>query len=307
MNATSTPSYFDTVLYVRVFINEIKIVQPKKGAQYGAINASILDKDADGKTIYRTVDLIISGQEAKRILWIQRDRWPADRMQRSPERWVADINIGSLRTEAYTKKDGTVGAVLKGRLIKIRGLRIGDEIVFGEVLEDIPPATLVAPTYINLIDPEKGRIQAALLDGNVEAPEYRNINLDLQEEIPAINELIVRDLCPRGYTHRETNAKIFGILEIAGVYCEGFQAKDGNARAAMKGVLSKVRYLKANDEVIVASKEKADSAVAQATQTKAEPEPKAKAPTKTKVKTKAEPEPKAKAPTKTKVKAKAVA
>lgn len=289
MNATSTPSYFDTVLYTRIFVNEIKIVQPKKGSQYGAMNASILDKDADGKTIYRTVDLIISGQEAKRILWIQRDRWPADRMQRSPERWVADINIGSLRTEAYnTKKDGTVGAVLKGRLIKIRNLRIGDEQVFGEeITEEFRPATLVAPGYINLVDPEKGRVQAALLDGKIDDPEYQSINLDLLEEIPAINELIVRDLCPKGYTHRKTNPKIFGILEISGVFCEGFEAKDGTARAAMKGVLSKVRYLKANDEVIIAGKEKAESADEQAVTTKPVSKAEAKVPAKSTVKAQA--------------------
>lgn len=288
MNIQAQNNYFDTVLYTRVYINEIKIVKPKKGPQYGAVNASIIDIDGAGKKIYHTVDLIISGQEAKRILWIQRDRWPADRMQRSPERWVADINIGSLRTEAYTKKDGTVGAVLKGRLIKIRNLRIGDEQVFGEeITEEFRPATLVAPGYINLVDPEKGRVQAALLDGNVEAPEYRNINLDLQEEIPAINELIVRDLCPKGYTHRKTNPKIFGILEISGVFCEGFEAKDGTARAAMKGVLSKVRYLKANDEVIIAGKEKAESADEQAVTTKPVSKAEAKVPAKSTVKAQA--------------------
>lgn len=269
--------YFDTVLYSRVFINEIKIVQPKKGPQYGAINASIWDKDANAKTIYHTVDLIISGQEAKRLLWGQRDRWPLNRMQRSPERWVADINIGSLRTEAYLKKDGTVGAVLKGRLIKIRNLRIGNEDVLGEISDDFHTATLVAPAYLNLIDPEKGRIKAALLDGKVEEPEIRSINLDFKQEIPVINELIARDLYPRGYAHRDINPKVFAILEISGIFCQGFEGKDKSARAALNGVLSKVRYLKVNDEIIVAGKEKAAASKTESTQAETMSKTKAKA------------------------------
>lgn len=285
MNVQQSQQFFNTVMYARAYINEIKVITPKKGSAYGAVNASVLDKDAEGKTLYQTVDLVISGQEVKRLLWAQRDRWPTDRMQRAPERWVADINIGSLRTESYVKKDGTVGAVLKGRLIKIRNLRIGNEDILGEISDDFRPSLLVSPGYINLIDPEKARVKATLLDGKVEEPEYRSINLDLQEEIPAINELIARDLCPHGYAHRDTNPQIFAILEISGVFCQGFKGKDGSAQAALNGVLSKVRYLKANNEIIIAGKEK--DLVNEVEPLQAEVKPKGKALVSTKAATKA--------------------
>ena len=214
-----------------------------------------MDEDG-GKIIYRTVDLIVSGQKAKEILWDLREKWPADRMVHKGARWVAEVNIGSVRAESYSKKDNTVGAVLKGRLINIRALRIGDEVVLGEISEELPQPLLVAPAYVNLIDPEKGLIKAAMLDGKVDEPEYRNINLSFGE-IPAINELIARNLIPKGYTHRDKNPKIFATLEISGVFCEGFEGRDGNPAAALKGVLSGVRYLKANDEIIVGGKDRA--------------------------------------------------
>lgn len=253
---TTKTTYFDTVLYSRAQIKEIKIITPKKGPKYGAANLAVLSTGEDGKTVYQTVDVILSGKAVKELLWSLHDRWPTDRMDRSGPRWIADVNIGSIRTEGYLKKSGEFGAVLKGRLINIRNLRIGDEVVLGEISEELPQPLLVAPAYVNLIDPEKGLIKAAMLDGKVDEPEYRNINLSFGE-IPAINELIARNLIPKGYTHRDKNPKIFANLEISGVFCEGFEGKDGNPAAALKGVLSGVRYLKANDEIIVGGKGKA--------------------------------------------------
>lgn len=256
---TQTTKYFDTVLYTRAQIKEIKIITPKKGPKYGACTLSIMDKDADGKTVYQTVDAIISGKPVKELLNGLKDRWPRDRTKNDGDRWFADVNIGSIRTEAYTKKDGTVGAVLKGRLINIRALRIGDDQILGDEItkENALLPLLVAPGYINLIDPKKGAVKFAMLDGPTDSPEYRQINLALQGEIDAINALIANGLCPQGYAKRNTNPNIFANLEITGLRCEGFVGKDGNPGAALHGVLSGVRYLKANDEIIVAGKDKA--------------------------------------------------
>ena len=251
-----TNQYFNTVLYARVRFNEIKIIEPKKGPKYGAVNVTIYDLDDEGQKVYQNADLIMSGDAVKKMLWAHHDKWPADRMKKTGPAWYADVNIGSLRTEAYQKKDGTVGAVLKGRLINIRALRIGEETILGEVAKDFQPAVLVAPGYINLINPEKGVIKFAMLDGPVDKPEYRSINLTFGE-VPAINELIARNLIPKGYTHRDENPKIFANLEISGVFCEGFEGKDGNPAAALKGVLSGVRYLKANDKIIIGGKDRA--------------------------------------------------
>ena len=259
MNAQSTTptTYFDTVMYARAYIHEIKVIAPPKGAKYVAVKASILERDTDGGTVYRTADLIVSGDKIKNILCPLWDRRPQDGMVHSGPRWAADINIGSLYAAPYAKKDGSIAAVLKGRLINIRALRIGDEAVFGELTEPFLPPMVVAPGYINLIDPEKGIVKFAMLDGPCEKPESRNVTLALADEVPAINELLARDLCPRGYAHRATNPHIFALLEIYQISCEGFKGKDGAAKSALKGVLSGVRYLKANGEVIVAGQSKA--------------------------------------------------
>ena len=115
-------TYFNSVMYARAYINEVKLVESKKkGAKpYCAINASIIEAGADGNKIYRTIDLIVRGKPAKEVLQRFRDRWPADRTKREANPWLADVNIGSIHAESYRKRDGSTAAVLKGRLLNIR-------------------------------------------------------------------------------------------------------------------------------------------------------------------------------------------
>ena len=254
---TKSSGVFDIVMYARAYINEVRVISPNKGPRYGAINASVLDV-AEGQTVYRNIDLIASGEQVKEILRGLMPRWPQDRMDHSGPRWTADINIGSLRAEAYLKKDGNIGAVLKGRLINFRTLRIGDEQIVGDGwAEHVPPPIVVAPGFINLIDPEKGLVKFAAQDGKIGESESRNITLSLSGDIPAIRELIARGLVPRGYAHRATNPHLFANLAISGLFCEGFKGKDGKPAAALKGVLTEVRYLKANGDILVAGQSKA--------------------------------------------------
>lgn len=259
---TSAAKYFDSVLYARACINEVKTISPKKGDKYCAINASILSKE-DGKTVYTTVDLIVSGNPAKEILRTHWGKRPTDRMKHEGPCWTADINVGSIRVESFGKRDGSVGAVLKGRLLNIRALRIGEEVVAGTMGDDFREPMLVAPGYINLLDPEKGKISFSMLDGKVDDPTCQYIGLDLKSEVPAINELIAHDLCPKGYQHRKINPVIFATLEISELRAEGYRSKkDGTAKAALKGVLSGVCYLKADGNVLVGGKKDADAAQA---------------------------------------------
>ena len=257
---TATPAaaveYFDSVLYARAFINEVKLVESrKKGAKpYCAINASIVEAGADDKKVYRTIDLIVRGKPAKEVLVQFRDRWPADRTKREANPWLADVNIGSIRVESYRKKDGSTAAVLKGRLLNIRALRIGKETVHGEMSEALPQPIFVAPCYVNEILPDKGRMKIAALDGPVNEPESFGVNLDYCDN-GVIAELLAMGICPKGYANRDSNPKVFAVLEIAGL--EAAVYKD-NAYA--KGTLQGVRFLKADGEVIVGGEEKAAAA-----------------------------------------------
>lgn len=258
---TATPAaaveYFDSVLYARAFINEIKLVESrKKGAKpYCAINASIVEAGADGK-VYRTIDLIVRGKPAKEVLQRFRDRWPADRTKRDGDAWLADINVGSLRVESYRKRDGGTAAVLKGRLLNIRALRIGKDIVHGELAEATPRALFVAPCYINEIRPDKGRMKVSALDGLISAPEYFNINLEYDGNA-TIAELLAMGICPKGYQHRAENPKVFAVLEIGSLEAVVFTPKGSEPKAYAKGTLQGIRFFKADGQVIVGGEEAA--------------------------------------------------
>lgn len=251
-------TYFNSVMYARAYINEVKLVESKKkGAKpYCAINASIIEAGADGNKIYRTIDLIVRGKPAKEVLQRFRDRWPADRTKREANPWLADVNIGSIHAESYRKRDGSTAAVLKGRLLNIRALRIGQETAHGDFAEELPQPVFVAPCYINEILPDKGRMKVSALDGLISEPEYFSINLDYGDNA-TIAELLAMGIQPKGYQHRAENPKVFAILEIGGLEADIFTPKGGEPKAYAKGTLRCVRYLKADSEVIVGGKKAA--------------------------------------------------
>lgn len=249
MNTQST-QYFDSVLYCRAFLNEVKIISGKKGTDYCAVNATMLAEE-DGKTIYRTIDLIVRGKPAKQILWSLRDRWPADRTKREAQPWLADINVGSIRVESYRKKDGSTGAVLKGRLLNIRNLTIGNQIVIGGMDQATPTPIYVAPCYINQVNPDKHTMKIAALDGEVCSPESFGITVNYGQNAN-ISEMLAMGICPQGYEQRAHNPKVFAILELTGLSAHVFASKDGDKPYA-RADLVRVRYLKSDNAIIVAS------------------------------------------------------
>lgn len=259
MNATNNQTqanFFDSVLYARAYINEVKIIDVKKrnAKPYCAINASIIDsyvnENGQYQTCYTTIDLIVAGKPAKALLWSLKDHWPTDRFKREGAPWIADINIGSVSHEAFRKKNGDPGAVLKGRLLNIRNLRIGDEDIIGEITEELPKPLLVAPCYINLINVDKGTAKVGILDGEVGKHTCQNVNLTF-DDTKAFSQLDAQGLCPKGYKHRETNAKIFGIIEIEDFHTEGFKTEESEFKSCLRGKLSGIRYLKVNNEVLL--------------------------------------------------------
>ena len=256
--ATSSSDYFDSVLYARAYLNEIKIIPSKKKGDKGycAINASIVGLGKDGQKTYTTIDLVVRGQPAKEVLQRFRDRWPADRTKREANPWLADVNIGGIHAESYRKRDGSTAAVLKGRLLNIRALRIGQETAHGDFAEELPQPVFVAPCYINEILPDKGRMKVSALDGEISDPAYFKITLDYGDNA-TIAELLAMGIQPKGYANRDTNPKVFAILEIGGLEADIFTPKGGEPKAYAKGTLRCVRYLKADSEVIVDGKKAA--------------------------------------------------
>ncbi len=251
--AQTNSEYFNGVLYARVFVNEVKTIQPKnkKAKQYCAVKATILGKNAKGKNTYETIDLIVKGQNAKTLLWKHREQWPTNRFEKSD--WIADVNIGSIGHCGFEKKDGTPGAVLKGRLINIRSLKIGNDVVFGE-MKDYTNPSFVSPAYINLVDNNffengEGIAQASLLEGKVGEHNYQFITL-YYKDIEAFKKMESKGLCPKGYEHRDTNPTVFAILELSKIEAIGYKNKEDGEKSYLSGELAKVRYLKVNDEVL---------------------------------------------------------
>lgn len=250
MNTQST-QYFDSVLYARAYLNEIKIIEGKKGAKgYCAINATVLSVVDDQKT-YTTIDLVVKGEKVKRILWSLKDHWPTDRTKREEKPWLADINIGSLRVESYRKRDGSTAAILKGRLINIRSLTIGNEAMVGEMQTDIPEAQYVVPCYINHISPdrEKRTMKIAALDGEISNPDTFGITVNYGSN-GDIYELYKTGICSQGYQQRTHS--VFAILTLTGLSAHVFASKEGD-KAYARAKLVDVRYLKVDDKVLVSS------------------------------------------------------
>ena len=143
--------------------------------------------------------------------------------------------------------------MLKGRLLNIRALRIGQETAHGDFAEDLPQPVFVAPCYINEILPDKGRMKVSALDGEISDPAYFKITLDYGDNATIV-ELLAMGIQPKGYQHRAENPMVFAVLEIGSLEAAVFTPKGGEPKAYAKGKLGGIRYLKADSEVIVGKK-----------------------------------------------------
>ncbi|MDO4642783.1 MAG: DUF3577 domain-containing protein [Cardiobacteriaceae bacterium] len=251
--------FFDSVMYgARMSIKEITLVSPNKGKQYCSVKGAIITLAEGGKPIYREIDLIVRGDAAKKILWRHQDAWPKF-SEKEGKAWFADINVGSLSSASFRKKDGTVGACLKGRLLKITALQIGKETVFGQFADTIQKPLLVTPCYVNFLDVAKKEARVSMLDGKTDEPTYHNINLVL-DEVEVFTLLETQGMAPRGWQYKNEDTKVFAILEIADFRAEGFEDKDKNPKSCLRGSVAGIRYLKAGDSVLVGRREESSQA-----------------------------------------------
>ena len=115
-----------------VYINEVKLIQPKKGDGYIACKATILDGPCD-KPNYQNIDLIVKGTQAIEALNSFSAQWPAgyqkDQNSNDRVKVFAFVRIGSISTAAFLKKDKTPGSILKGKLMEITYLKLNDDVL----------------------------------------------------------------------------------------------------------------------------------------------------------------------------------
>ena len=123
--ATQNNNYFDFTADAVGYIDEVKVVKPR-GNSFIALKATLLEgKDGQEKI---PMDLILRGSQAAEVLNSLQTAWPQGFGHQGPA-WFAGLRIGSLGVKPFTKKDGSPSAVLSGRLLAIKWLKIGKESV----------------------------------------------------------------------------------------------------------------------------------------------------------------------------------
>ena len=110
-------AYYNNSTSSACYINEIKRVQPKRGDAFIAVKASLVDGPMDSPS-YESIDLIVKGQQAQRVLESFENQWPTYSQKDRPTIF-ANVRFGSIGVKPYLNGQSLPSAVLSGRLIKV--------------------------------------------------------------------------------------------------------------------------------------------------------------------------------------------
>lgn len=119
-------NFFDFTADAVAFINEIRRVTPEKSKKgsFIALKVAILEGENGENRSY--CDLIARGAQAVAVLETLEQEWPGPSNDGGPN-WLASLRIGSLYAKAYTSRKGEAKAVLGGRLLAIKWLKVDGE------------------------------------------------------------------------------------------------------------------------------------------------------------------------------------
>lgn len=119
-------NFFDFTADAVGFINEIRRVTPEKSKKgsFIALKVAILEGENGENRSY--CDLIARGAQAVAVLETLEQEWPGPSNDGGPN-WLASLRIGSLYAKAYTSRKGEAKAVLGGRLLAIKWLKVDGE------------------------------------------------------------------------------------------------------------------------------------------------------------------------------------
>lgn len=123
-NQEAQTNYFNFTADAVAYVNEVKVVRPKKGNAFISLKVAILEGENGDTKAY--CDLILVGKQAQKVIFALENEWPQGYQDNGPA-WFAGLRIGSLYAKPYLSKKGEPKAVLGGRLIAIKWLKIGDE------------------------------------------------------------------------------------------------------------------------------------------------------------------------------------
>ena len=124
MNNQLSNNFFDFTADAVGYINEVSIINTRKAKErFIALKVSILE--GENAESHHFCDLIVRGQQALQVLEHLQQEWPQG--NNGGPNWLAGLRIGSLYAKAYTSRKGEAKAVLGGRLLAIKWLKIGEE------------------------------------------------------------------------------------------------------------------------------------------------------------------------------------
>ena len=126
MSGNNNTQYFDLHTSAFGFFNRVRKVVPNRGEPFWSAEFSACRGDAGEKTYF---DVNVVGKEAIALF-----EQHLSNFEKGKDKAMASIVISDLRVEQYTyktgKKAGQPGVSLKGRVIRIKYLKVNDTVVF---------------------------------------------------------------------------------------------------------------------------------------------------------------------------------
>ncbi len=150
---TTKNAYFDCITKAFGYVNDPRLVTPKKGSPYLALRFTALigDKTEPVKLKY---EVNVTGLEAKELTKLLIEKQDAAK----PARLViqASVEIGDAQPDSYSDKNGNPVLIMRGRLLKFAYLKIGDDILTPVAT----PAVEIAAPVVADVAPVQKTVQA---------------------------------------------------------------------------------------------------------------------------------------------------
>lgn len=124
--------YFNLHTHGIGYVNDIRTIQPKRGNEFVACRIAALVGDSDDLE-YRYFDMNVVGREAEHL--IKRCKDAVDQHKKVLIAFVmADLWIDTFTysTDSKYHKKGDTGVSLKGRLIRVKSIKVDNELKYLE-------------------------------------------------------------------------------------------------------------------------------------------------------------------------------
>lgn len=130
--STQNTGYFNLHTHGIGYLNDIRSVKPKKGNEFLACRVSVLTGSSD-KPEYRYFDMNVVGEKAESL--IKRCKDAVEAKKKVLFSFVmSDLWVDTFTYTADSKyhKKGDTGITLKGRLIRIKMIKVDGELKYQE-------------------------------------------------------------------------------------------------------------------------------------------------------------------------------